>query len=193
MSPRPLAFTDEQFLAAAAAAIADVGPARLTLAEVAGRVGAAPATLVKRFGSKHGLLVALAAHGAASIEASIGRPADDRPALDQLVERIAGLGAGILHSEMAHHVAFLQLDVADEELRRHAAAFARQLTVGVRRYLTAAHRRGELSCPDLTRLARAVVTTYNGVMITWALDGAGTLPHRLTDEVDFLLTPYRTG
>lgn len=191
VSPRPLAFTDRQLLAAAAEAIADVGPARLTLAEVAGRVGAAPATLVKRFGSKRGLLVALAEHGAGTIDAALGDPDGSRPALDQLVERIRALGADITPREMAHHVAYLQLDLADPELRGHAAAFLSRFTAGVRRHLDAAVGGGELACPDTARLARAVATTYNGTLITWALDGAGTLPDRLADEIRFLLAPYR--
>src|SRR5215467_9076921 len=37
-----------------------IGPARLTLAEVAAEAGLAPATLVQRFGSKRGLLLSLA-------------------------------------------------------------------------------------------------------------------------------------
>lgn len=191
MSPRPLAFTDGQLLAAAAAAVADVGPARLTLAEVAGRVGAAPATLVKRFGSKRGLLVALAEHSAGTIADAFGEPAADGPVLDRLVERIGALGAGIARREMAHHVAYLQLDLADPELSAHAATFTARFTAAVRRYLDAAVDRHELAAPDTARLARAVVTAYNGTLITWALDGDGALPDRLADGVRFLLAPYR--
>src|SRR5215470_14861399 len=63
--PRPRETTDDAILEAAGRAIAKVGPARLTLAHVAAEVGVAPATLLQRFGSKRGLLLALARQAAA--------------------------------------------------------------------------------------------------------------------------------
>ena len=63
MSPRPRTVSDQAILAATARVIGDLGPAKLTLARVASEVGLAPATLVQRFGSKRGLLLALAESG----------------------------------------------------------------------------------------------------------------------------------
>ena len=59
MSPRPRTVSDEAILAATARMIGRVGPVRLTLADVGGEVGLSPATLLQRFGSKRGLLIAL--------------------------------------------------------------------------------------------------------------------------------------
>src|SRR5208337_3534196 len=68
MCPRPRETSDDAILEATAQAIARYGPVRLTLAHVATELGIAPATLMQRFGSKRGLLLALAKLGTASTE-----------------------------------------------------------------------------------------------------------------------------
>jgi AcrR family transcriptional regulator len=55
---RPREISDERMLAAAGVVISRLGPA-FTLADVAGEAKVAAGTLVNRFGSKHGLLVAM--------------------------------------------------------------------------------------------------------------------------------------
>jgi AcrR family transcriptional regulator len=68
MSPRPRATSDSAILSAAHRAVTRVGPMRLTLADVAREAGVSPATLVQRFGSKRGLLLALVAAGSGEVE-----------------------------------------------------------------------------------------------------------------------------
>ena len=60
MSPRPRQASDEDILKAAFRAIARLGPAKLTLADVAAEAGVSAAALVQRFGSKRALLLAAA-------------------------------------------------------------------------------------------------------------------------------------
>src|SRR5438874_2348746 len=60
MSPRRRATTDEAILMATHSAVTRLGPTRLTLADVAREAGISPATIVQRFGSKRGLLLARA-------------------------------------------------------------------------------------------------------------------------------------
>ena len=69
MSPRPRTVPDEQILTAAQRAMSRLGPARLTLAEVATEAGLSAATLVQRFGSKRGLMLALWASAVDGIDA----------------------------------------------------------------------------------------------------------------------------
>ena len=76
MTPRPRLASDADILAAAGRAIGRVGPVELTLADVAGELGLSPATLVQRFGSKRGLLLALAAQCAAGVEECFTRARD---------------------------------------------------------------------------------------------------------------------
>ena len=52
MAGRPRTHSDDALLDATFRAVGAVGPARLTLADVAREAGVAPATLVQRFGSK---------------------------------------------------------------------------------------------------------------------------------------------
>jgi AcrR family transcriptional regulator len=67
---RPREHTDEALLDLVGAALARrTARSRWSLADVAGESGVAPATLVKRFGSRHGLLVALSQRWIDSIPA----------------------------------------------------------------------------------------------------------------------------
>src|SRR5256884_9252698 len=59
MSPRPREPSDEEIVAAAARAMQRYGPTQLTLAHVAREAGVVPATLIQRFGTKRGLLLAV--------------------------------------------------------------------------------------------------------------------------------------
>jgi AcrR family transcriptional regulator len=58
MSPRPRETTDKEILAATGRVMQRLGPAQITLADVAKEAGVVPATLIQRFGTKRGLLLA---------------------------------------------------------------------------------------------------------------------------------------
>ncbi len=58
---RPRLVSDDVILDATRQVLAELGPAKLTLAAVGARAGLAPPTLLQRFGSKRGLLLASAA------------------------------------------------------------------------------------------------------------------------------------
>ncbi|MGW4467900.1 TetR/AcrR family transcriptional regulator [Micromonospora sp. NPDC004704] len=199
MSPRPLAFTDDQILAAAASAIADLGPGALTLADVAHRTGASPATLVKRFGSKHGLLVAVSRRGVHDVTRAFHDSRDGTVSvLDRLENVLVGLTGGVQrHEQMAHHVAFLMMDLTDPELHAQARDFTVALRAGIRDLLAQAAQAGEIAVDDgtagvdLDGLAEALLTAYNGTMITWALEPRGALGERVRGQLRFLLVPYR--
>ncbi|MGY5106972.1 helix-turn-helix domain-containing protein, partial [Streptomyces sp. 900105245] len=76
-------------LRAAADVIGRVGPVGLTLAVVAREVGLVPGTLVQRFGSKRGLLLALAEQSAKDAELRPGRVREEHEtALEALAELI---------------------------------------------------------------------------------------------------------
>ena len=52
MSPRPRKVTDDEVFLAAERAMSRLGPAELTLADIAGEAGVSAGLLVQRFGSK---------------------------------------------------------------------------------------------------------------------------------------------
>ena len=193
MVGRPRTVSDAEILAAAERAIARHGPARLTLAHVGAEVGLAPATLLQRFGSKRGLLVALAARGPQGVGAAFdaARSAHRSP-LAALHGALATMVAGIdSPTTLANHLAFLQLDLTDPELRPHVVRHSREMRAQIGRLLDEAIATGALTGADSEPLVQAVYTTYSGAMLTWAIDGRGKLVDWLRREVDAILAPYR--
>jgi AcrR family transcriptional regulator len=191
---RPRTVSDEAILAATARAIARHGPANLTLARVAEAAGLSPATLVQRFGSKRGLLLALSAAAVEGVSGDFAaaRRAHDAP-LAALYAAMSGMAGSVAdRTELANSVAFLHMDIADQEFRGHAADHARAVRDEIAVLLRAAVAAGELDpSTDTERLARAVQVTYNGSLIVWALTGDGDLPDFVADDLTTLLRPYR--
>ena len=123
MSPRPRQNTDAEILAAAFRAIARLGPARLTLADVAEEAGVTAAALVQRFGLKRALLLACAADvSGGHVYIFTGLRQKHRSpvaALLGLAECMSLMGS--TPDEVAHSLAFLQLDFGDAEFLAFAA------------------------------------------------------------------------
>ncbi|QKW35415.1 TetR/AcrR family transcriptional regulator [Actinomadura sp. NAK00032] len=193
MAGRPRGVDDAAILRAAVEVIGRVGPAGLTLAAVAGEVGLVPGTLVQRFGSKRGLLVALAATAVQEPEALYARA---RPGH---VSALAALGAFAVGSmsemstpeRFANHLAFLCVDLTDPELHEHALAVHRAQGRVIELLLDEAAAGGELRAGTDTRaLARTVRAVVTGTGLSWALDREGTLPDRLRQEIRAVLAPH---
>jgi AcrR family transcriptional regulator len=185
---RPRTTSDEEVLAGTARAIARVGPARLTLAEVGREVGLAPATLVQRFGSKRGLMLALVRHStltAADGFADAGT--DARQPLRALVDAMVAKTEALTPEALSNHMAFLQLDLADPEFRQLAGEHARATRDQIRVRLDAAVADGQLPRQDTERLARSVHVAYNGALLTWALEPEGQVQERVREEIEFVL------
>lgn len=185
---------DATVLAAAARAMAQHGPARLTLADVAVEAGLSPATLVQRFGSKRGLLLAVARAAAPDARrrfATLSR--DDQPGpLEGLIGVLSGLVAGITREAMANHIAFLGIDVGDPDFRALAAAQGSDLRAGAAGLLAEAIEAGEMrSKTDAVALARAVHVTFSGSLIAWALDGEGPVEETVEADLRGLLAAHR--
>lgn len=197
--PRPRTLPDTAILAATARRIAQDGIAALTLAKVAEDVGLSPATLVQRFGSKRGLLVALGADAAERAGEPFARGTEAGLApLDALV---TGLTAQVEEigsvAELANHVGFLQLDLTDDDLYAHASSHHRGTRRAIEQLLAEAATAGQLAdTTDRVRLARDLHLVYQGVLITWALDEAAEpaarpLAEVVRIELQRTLSPYR--
>ncbi|NEC10014.1 TetR/AcrR family transcriptional regulator [Streptomyces sp. SID7909] len=191
---RPRGIEDAVILRATAEVIGRVGPAGLTLAVVAREVGLVPGTLVQRFGSKRGLLLALAERSAkdAEVRSGTGRGAHES-ALGALAALIVEPMALMDTPETyANHLAFLCIDLTDPEFRRHALAIHQAQGRTVEGLLAEALRAGELHAgTDTGALAGAVQAITSGAGLLWALDRRGTLAQRVRAELDHLLAPYR--
>lgn len=192
MSPRPLSVSTAEILAATTRVVGRRGLARLTLAEVSAEVGLAPATLVQRFGSKRGLLLAVAAEASADVAGKFeaARRARGSP-LEALHTALATIVADVDRPEtLANHLALLQMDLSDPEFHRLALDHWHAMHGGIRTLLEDAVRAGELVNCDPDRLAEAVRVTFDGAQINWAIRPRGPLQDRLRAEVEFTLVPF---
>ncbi|NAZ87032.1 TetR/AcrR family transcriptional regulator, partial [Kineococcus indalonis] len=139
-------------------------------------------------------LLAFAARAAQDVPAGIAAARSAHPSpLAALHAALAELVADVEDREaLVHGLAFLQLDVADEGFRAHAAARARHLEEGVALLLEGAVRAGELRAgTPVTDLARSVHLTCNGVLVLWPLTGTAPLREELRTAVDAVLHPHR--
>lgn len=193
MSPRPLTVSNAEILDAAERVIGRRGPAHLTLADVGAEVGLAPATLVQRFGSKRGLLLAVDERGADAVTRVFHAARDVHASpLEALSVALVAMVRGIdTPGTLANHVAFLQMDLGDTEFHAHALRHARAMHASVRGLLDAAVEAGELPSCDTDRLARAVRGAFDGALISWAIYREGPLADWLRSDIAFLLDARR--
>jgi AcrR family transcriptional regulator len=193
VTPRPRTVTDDEILAATARAMSKVPPTRFTLAEVAREVGLAPATLVQRFGSKRGLLLALSSQLAASMDAWFDavRAAHASP-LEALLSAATEMARfSTTPEELANSLAYLQIDLSDEEFHKHILVGSRAVQRGYRALLDDAVAAGELKPSDTEALARAVEAMAGGSLIGWAIHRKGRAETWVRKDLETLLAPYR--
>ena len=169
--PPPEGQRPEDILKAAFRAISRLGPARLTLADVAEEAGVSAAALVQRFGSKRALLLAAAkdaAQGGDYIFPGLrARHSSPVAALLGLADCMALMGT--TPAEIAHNLAFLQIDLTDPDFHRHALAASTGTRAGIRALVKDAVAAGELRRCDTGRLAAALQATFNGSLLGWAI------------------------
>ena len=193
MSPRPRETTDQEILAATRRVMQRLGPAQITLADVAEEAGVVPATLIQRFKTKRGLLLAtcrtapdMVPRQFAQARAKYGSP------LTALVEIYADCpGFAPKPEAVANGLAYLQVDLTDPEFHAITLAQFRALEEETRRVLDAAVVARELCECDTGQLARLLQHLNGGAMLGWAVFREGTLERWVRREVEALLQPYR--
>jgi AcrR family transcriptional regulator len=196
--PRPRTVDDEQILAAAALAVGEIGPARLTLADVGSRIGLSPATLLQRFGSKRGLLLAVAATGVDVMPSRIRGALAEEKVLGALVDALVEFTTSVEDpAHFANHLSFLLMDLADPDFRAIGRRHVEGVVRAIEDVLTIAVARGELeSQVDVPSLARLVHAIYNGALLAWGMAPVGlpgeAVRARLQDVVA-LAGGVRTG
>src|ERR1700730_3190437 len=134
MSPRPRQNTDLQILYAAFRAIARLGPNKLTLADVAREANVSAASLVQRFGSKRALLLAASDDMAGGhvfiFDGLRAKHRSPKAALYGLAECMCVMGE--TPEQVAHSLAFLQIDLTDAEFQQHARKRSNGFHAGIR-------------------------------------------------------------
>ncbi|MEU3465912.1 helix-turn-helix domain-containing protein [Streptomyces sp. NPDC006733] len=190
---RPRGIDDAVILRATEQVMGRVGPGGFTLAAVAREVGLVPGTLVQRFGSKHGLLLALSDRSEKDAGEMAGRVRQSHgSALGALAALTVESAAAMDTPEtFANHLAFLCMDLGDPQLYERALAIHRTQKRAIEEFLIEAVESGELRAgTEAAALARTVQAIIAGAGLTWSLEREGTLEERLRRELDAVLSPH---
>jgi AcrR family transcriptional regulator len=190
MMARPRVIDDERLLAAAQKLLYEIGPAAFTLQRVAERAGVSAATLIKRFGSKQQLFLALNRRWVDSIIPGLeAAEAGSRTPLARL--RAAALwGFDDLDSpaNTANELATLALDLQDDAMRELLAEGWRIFEQHLAELADGAIDAGELGQDHpAEQVARILLATCEGTRITWCVRPVGSLVARARADVDAVL------
>jgi AcrR family transcriptional regulator len=190
---RPRTVADADILMALHAVVGRIGPTRMTLADVASEVGLSAATLVQRFGSKRGLLLAFARAGAETADYCFSGVREQHASPLEALVAAATLMTKSMGSpeELANGLAFLQMDISDREFRKYALESFEKTVAGYRALLDDAVKAGELKPCETAKLAHAVSAVSGGSLIGWAVWQRGTAERWVKRDLETLLAPYR--
>ncbi|MCF3103159.1 TetR family transcriptional regulator [Streptomyces roseoverticillatus] len=176
-------------------AMGRTGSAKLTPALVAREVGLVPGTLVQRFGSKRGLLLALAEYTARNAAAlyervQVQHATSPLEALTALV--VEARGTLSTPETCASHLAYLCSDLGDPEFRALALTLQQTRERATLSLLDHAVAAGELHAgTDTAALAMTVQAASGGTALLWAVDQQDTLADRQRTALDAVLAPHR--
>jgi len=190
VSGRPRKASDEEVFAAAVRVMSRVGPAELTLAEIAAEAGLTAGALVQRFGGKKELLRAMSgrlAESSGDLIAGLRARSRSPVAAPRSYARCTA-GLAETPEALARNLAYLHLDLTDPELHRHLLKQAHATRSAIAGLLEEAVSLGELPrAADPARLARAVETAISGSLMTWAIYRDGKATDWLVRDVDAVL------
>lgn len=168
-----------------------LGPS-LTLADVAREAGVSAATLVQRFGSKRGLLLAFASLAAEGTDEEYAAIRETHPdpldAIREVVRCFAQMAP--TPEAVSNALAFLQMDLSDPDFHAYAHAQARATLVELKKILDDGVKSGRLVPCDTDRLAFALNAMIGGAMVSWAVVRDGTAEETMQQAVETLMTPY---
>lgn len=180
-------------LSAAGAAISALGPS-FTLADVAREAGISAGTLVQRFGSKHGLLVAMIQTAIVSMRSAMSA------ALAGVDDPVAAVKQSLSKwyaplddpRTAANSLAQLAFELADGELRELMAEFYAVMEGELRPPLTRAAAAGDLpGAPPVPVAARILTAVADGTAIHWSARPAGSLCARMSADLEAVLAGWR--
>jgi AcrR family transcriptional regulator len=192
MTPRPRETSDQEILAATARVMRRIGPAQLTLADIAREAGVVPATLIQRFRTKRNLLLATCRSGndnlARQFAAARAKYQSPLKALIELYVECSSFASS--PQDLANGLAYLQIDLTDSDFRAAALGQFRRLERETKTLLDEAVAAGELRPCNTRSLSRLMQTTYNGSLLAWAIYRKGVLASWVRADITFLLRPF---
>ena len=197
MSPRPRTVDDPAIVEAGIFVLSRVGPQHLTLADVGAEVGLSAATLVQRFGSKRGLMLALLRHATASIDARFhnSMTSGSSPLESLYLSAMDRIGPMEGPATLAHRLTFFLSQLDDPEFHAIAVEDSAKAIQGYKRMIEAAIEARELTegYLDSTRLAETIHAITFGSLVTWSISRQGNLRSKIQRDLDVLLRPFRRG
>ena len=191
---RPRKASDDQVFEAAHRAMSRLGPAELTLAEIAKEAGLTAGALVQRFGSKRKLLLALSNRYSGGTKEMFAQLRRGQPSpvgvLRAYTECLAGLAPS--PEVLARNLSYLQVDLTDPDFRKHLVKHARASRVELETIIDEAIAAGEIARgTDSRQLARTVEAVVGGSMMAWAYYEEGTAARYMRHDLDAVLAPYK--
>ncbi|HEX9704151.1 MAG TPA: hypothetical protein VGA20_02755 [Gemmatimonadales bacterium] len=170
--------------------------ARCLLVQITKRTyeaGVTAGALVQRFGSKRALLLTLTERVAdwtgemfAGLRAASTSPLG---ALRGYADCLAQMGES--PGGLAHHLAYLQIDLADPDFHKHVQRQARATRLEIRKLLDEARTAGELApATDTVRLARTVEAIVGGSLLAWAFYREGAVKQWVQEDLESVLMPH---
>ena len=193
MSPRPRKASDDEIFAATTRVMSRLGPAQITLADVATEAGLTAGALVQRFGSKRALLLTLMERYSSSTgEMFDGLRASARSPLATIHAYARCMAQmGETPDALAHHLAWLQQDLTDPDFRKYMLVQARDTRRELQRLVREAVAAGEITVGVEARsLVRAIEVTITGSLMTWAVHQEGPAASRVRSDLNTTLKPW---
>jgi len=191
---RPRVTTDEELLTAAQELLFEVGPGAFKLETSASRAGVSAATLIKRFGSKRQLLLALNRRWLESIGPGMAAATEQHDTAIGRLRAATLWGFEDLDSpgNAASQLAALALDLQDERMRELLAAGWNAIQGHLTRFGQAAIDAGELhGDPPAEQVARILRAAAEGTCVAWSVSPSGSLMARLETDLDAILKSWR--
>ncbi|MDZ5661033.1 TetR/AcrR family transcriptional regulator [Nocardioides sp. zg-1308] len=180
---RPRTVSDDDFVAAAATAAARRGDGSWSLSEVAAEVGVTPAAVVKRFGSKRGLLLAVVTAWVRDL------PVYDPASVDDPLGHVRDWVTGWLATtadpgQVVGHLTLLLDEIVDDETRPLLARGREGQAAYLRSALRDAYDRGQLRREPPADTAALWLDLLAGVAVASAIDRTGQAATRALAVID---------
>ncbi len=188
---RPREITDERMILAAGVVIGRRGVG-FTLADVAAEASVAVGTVAQRFGSKHGLLVAMTRRAVDGVREAIRGAVVADPVLAPAAALVAFYAPLDDPGTAANNLAQLAFDLSDPTLRGLMAEFYSVMEDEVAELVRGAVETGGLpGAPSPEVAARVLTAIVDGAAIHWSARPVGGLCDRLREDLDAVVSGWR--
>lgn len=196
---RPRVFSDEAIFYATQITLAREGYGRLTLDAIAREIGCTRQALVRRFGSKHALVLAYlnwslgyVASGYQAVRAGYDSPLEALRVRFVWPAEQRPREIGDPNSQ-ANILSFFIGAREDPEYSERLAEINRVYLDEISGLLQSAMDAGELRSTDPNMLAHLLFASTTGEVVLWAAHPVGDVVERLGTIFDAVVEPYRVG